>query len=1072
MRVKWTAHAGLGVAFGAMLALGLPPPAPAAADPGADVGALAIRCSAGDVLVAPAGGASGWVLGLAPARDDAAGDDGATGAACLPAGEERIERARGRLFESFRRAADGIEHGLEIRAGSAGPLRLGYRVSGVGAPKVSEDGRTVLFRDAVGTVVLEWIDLAGRDAEDREVDLGWERVEGAGAGDGGLRLVVQGADHAFPLRIVERYVAPKSRRGRIGVAPRASLPGLLAIPPNDLCAGAEVLPGAGPFPLLSSIVDVTGATDPGDPPPPTCQGDVSHGVWFSFTPAISATYDFSACADAPAATTLGDTVLALYAAAGICSGLVEMAGGCSDDACGPDGLQSSIDGIDLAAGTTYYLVAWTYGTDAPPAGSADLQIRVTRHDPPGPPPPNDLCAGAEAIPPDGPFPYLTTITTDITGATTVGDPPTPTCQPNVSRSIWYAFTPAVGGRYAFSLCADAPTGTTLDDTVLAIYAATAECVGLTGMAGGCDDDSCAAEAAQSSLAGMPLVAGTRYYAVVWQYGSATPAAGNSGVQLRVDRILTPANDRCSGATPLALDMPLSGTTVAALDDTRLPAGSGCFTGVGQAASIAAGRDVVYRFTAPDADLYSLRLGGPDPSGNAVLYVASDCPAGGAPAIVSGCLAASNRSAASPEEVACLPLTAGQSVLVYVDEDAATPGGGFTLEANRCVQEREPNGTPASAGVPACGLEGSISPAGDVDVFSLGAPAAGSRVFALVDGAAGNSTDFDLRVTTAADTVEYDDFNNDVPFGSAAPNVAGTRLDGSASYLRVSHYSAAAQAEPYRLYACVQPPAADATPEAEPNDTVATATSAAGGYVSGALSSAADVDLFSFPATAGELVQIGLDLDPLRDNTPWNGSLALLDASGTTLLLVNDPSIASSTASGSGSLTKNVPYAPAEALAWRVRATGIHYVKVACSSGNPGDYLLSVCRQCRAGSPADADGDGAADTVDCAPSDPTAWSVPGEATGLLFPPGTGQSRLQWSPPVSQGGTQVRYDLLRSTSAANFQAPTCLAVDTPSTSGDDPALPASTFFYLVRSRNVCGGNAGAGSSGAPRVVATCP
>jgi hypothetical protein len=1040
-------------------------------------GTIVIRCDEGDVrrgghvLVAPANGKEGWLLRVAPPRDDAASDDGSSLAACHADAADRIERAQGPLFEWFRQTADGIEHGLEIREDREAPLRLRFGISGSVAPKVSDDGQTVLFRDTTGVAVLKWVDLTGRDAEGREVDLGWERPEAGGSGGAALLLVVHGADHAFPLHIVERFVTPKSLGGRTAIARRTSLPGLLAVPANDLCVGSEVLPGAGPFPLLSSIVDVADATDPGDPPPPTCQGDVSHGVWFSFTPATSAIYDLSACADAPTATTLDDTVLALYSATGTCSGLVEMAGGCSDDACGPNGLQSSIESIGLAAGTTYYLVASVYGTAAP-TGSADLQIRVTRHDPSGPPPPNDQCEGAETIPQAGPFPYLTSITSDISGATTAGDPPTPSCQPLISRSLWYAFTPAAGGRYVFSLCADAPTGTTVDDTVLAIYAATAECAGLVEMAGGCDDDSCVAEAAQSSVSGVPLAAGTRYYAVVWQYGSVAPAAGNTAVQLRVDRIATPANDTCSSAAPLALDMPVSGTTVAALDDTRLPSGSGCFGGVGQAASIAAGRDVVYRFTAPDADLYSFRLGGFDPSVNAVLYVASDCPAAAAPANVAGCLGAANRGAASPEEVACLPLAAGQSVLVYVDEDVATSGSGFTLEANRCVQEREPNGTPASAGTPACGLEGSIAPAGDADFFSLGTPASGSRVFALVDGAAGNSTDFDLRVTTATDTLEYDDFNNDVPFGSAAPNVAGTRLDGTASYLRVSHYSAAAQSEPYRLYACVQPPAAGASAETEPNDTVASATASASGYFAGALSSTADVDLYAIPGVAGDLIQIGLDLDPLRDNTPFNGSLALLDPSGTILVLVNDPSIAASTASGVGSLSKSVPYAPAEAIAWRVRATGTYYARVAWSSGTPGDYLLSVCRQCRPASPADGDGDGAPDAEDCAPADPTAWSVPGEAIGLLFVPGTGGSHLQWSPPASSGGTQVRYDLLRSTSAANFQSPACLAVNSLATTSDDPDLPASTFFYLVRSRNVCGGNAGAGSNGVPRVVASCP
>src|SRR4029434_6897796 len=99
---------------------------------------------------------------------------------------------------------------------------------------------------------------------------------------------------------------------------------------------------------------------------------------------------------------------------------------------------------------------------------------------------------------------LTSITPDISGATTTGDPPAPSCQPNVSRSIWYSFTPAQSGRYSFSVCADGPTGSTVDDTVLAVYSSPAACSGLSQVSGGCDDDSCPSEAAQSRTSGIDL----------------------------------------------------------------------------------------------------------------------------------------------------------------------------------------------------------------------------------------------------------------------------------------------------------------------------------------------------------------------------------------------------------------------------------------------------------------------------------------------------------------------------------------------------------------------------------------
>ncbi|MBI3449605.1 MAG: hypothetical protein HY049_11910 [Acidobacteria bacterium] len=917
-------------------------------------------------------------------------------------------------------------------------------------PKVGEDGRSVI-------VAGRHLDLRATDADGRDVDARWERIEPAEASGPSLRLVVEGADHALPLHVSWSLMPP-------GEAIQST--SILTAPSNDTCAGAEVVPASGPFPYLTSIVDVTDATAGGDPALPSCQADVSRSVWFTFTPATTALYDLSICADAPTASTLDDTVLAGYAGTGQCAGLAEIAGGCSDDSCGPTGRQSDLTDLYLAAGTTYSIVAWSYGAAAPPAGAADIQLSVVQRAFPGPAPPNDQCGGAEIIPGAGPFPYLTAVTSDISGATTGGDPPPPACQPNVSRSIWYSFAPTITGRYAFRVCADGPTGTTVDDTVVAVYSTSGACAGLVELSGGCDDDSCVSEAAQSAVAGVTLDAGTTYDVVVWKYGSAAPAAGNTAVQLRVSRINSLPNDTCAAPQDLPLEVPLAGTTVTATDDVRLPPGSACFGGVGQIPSTASGGDVAYRFTAPAVGRYSFRLSGYDASKNAVLHVSSDCPSGPSPALIANCLGAANRSASSPEEVSCLLLSAGQSVYVHVDEDGSSAGSVFTIEVTRCALEVEPNGAPASAGTLACGLEGSISPAGDVDFFTLGTPASGSRVFALVDGATGNSTDFDLRVTTGADTLEYDDFNNDVPFGSVSPNVAGSPLTGSPSFLRVSHYSASAQAEPYRLYATVQPPSG-ATAEVEPNDSIATATHGAGGYFSGSLSGAGDVDLFSFSAAAGELIQLGLDLDPLRNNTPFNGSLALLDASGGTLLLVNDTSSTSSTASGTGSLSAPAPFSPAEGLVYRARVTGPYFAKVAWSSGAAGDYLVSIAHGCSA--VADSDGDGTLDSADCAPADPTTWAVPGEATSLAF---SSPTSLTWAAPASAGGTAVTYDVVRSTARAGFQSPACPAAAVTGTSASDLAIPGTAFYYLVRTRNTCGGTAGATSSGASRVVGSCP
>src|SRR5207244_3820930 len=136
---------------------------------------------------------------------------------------------------------------------------------------------------------------------------------------------------------------------------------------------------------------------------------------------------------------------------------------------------------------------------------------------PGGVPANDLCAGAVVIPPAGPFPFLTS-PVDITNATITGDPPIPSCQTNVSRSIWYSFTPAVTGSYTISTCQTDAPASTLPDDVITIYTSAAGCAGpFTQLAGtaGCDDDTCTTLALQAIISGTTLNAGTQYYIVAY-----------------------------------------------------------------------------------------------------------------------------------------------------------------------------------------------------------------------------------------------------------------------------------------------------------------------------------------------------------------------------------------------------------------------------------------------------------------------------------------------------------------------------------------------------------------------------
>lgn len=583
-------------------------------------------------------------------------------------------------------------------------------------------------------------------------------------------------------------------------------------------------------------------------------------------------------------------------------------------------------------------------------------------------PPGDLCTNATLIPGSGPFPYFTPVLS-IAGTTTSGDPAF-SCDTadnsTVVNSLWYRFTPTRTAVYTLSTCSDAPTATTVGDTVMAIFTSANACLGpfdqLTSscLRESCGDDSCGPGYLQAAIT-TRLAVDRDYFILVWRFDNGAPPDPNhAAVQLRVDESVQPPNDLCADAISLSLDLPLVGTTAGASNDYYLASSACLASGSGNAASPAEGPDVVYAFTAPADGAYSFKVANYSiaRTNDLVLYLVGSCPSGPVPVGVDSCLAAANRNSASrAEEICGVTLAAGQTVYLIVDDTGCMPGSAFTVSVVRYSAESEPNDTPATANPVRCETTGFIEQAGDLDWFSLGAPAAGSRLFALVDGEAADYARFDLRVTTATDTLEFDDQNNDEIFGRLSPNIAGTPLTGAEAFLQVS----GPQGGPYRLYAAVQPPLASAFPESEPNDSVADANFSDAGYFVGALSGPApslDQDVFGFSANAGELIFLSLDSDPLRDNTPINAKLELLDASGNVLMIVNDDvnfdfpclGVLSNTNSEPGSLLATRPYSPAEGLVYRTPDDGTFFARVsigtACTlSRGAGDYLLSISKNC-------------------------------------------------------------------------------------------------------------------------------
>lgn len=132
---------------------------------------------------------------------------------------------------------------------------------------------------------------------------------------------------------------------------------------------------------------------------------------------------------------------------------------------------------------------------------------------------------------------------------------------------------------------------------------------------------------------------------------------------------------------------------------------------------------------------------------------------------------------------------------------------------------------------------------------------------------------------------------------------------------------------------------------------------------------------------------------------------------------------------------------------------------------------------------DSDGDGVATCAgDCNDADPIDWATPGEVRDLLLFSNlaTGVTTLGWTPPAVIGSKALRYDVLRSTSPADFTSPltACLESDDGSdTIAVDSLTPAvgTCQYYLVRAENFCPqgmGPLGTTSSGATIQGRSCP
>ena len=298
---------------------------------------------------------------------------------------------------------------------------------------------------------------------------------------------------------------------------------------NDTCASAVTIPPAGPFPYWTAVVDISNATTNGDPSLIfqdititnvfNYQTSLTHSVWFKFTPSATTNYSLSLGSDT--VTTIDDTVLAIFTATGgTCAGATNLYD-FSDD---PGPLHAAL-ATNLAAGVTYWIVAWVGPIEELTNQPLNLQLRVNRLAVPA----NDNCSVALTINASSALTNTFTITNDTTLATLGASDPEAPCIFGY-RNVWYKFTPTTTAWYFFSNGPD--TATTIDDPAMALFVSSS-CPGSNAVAYQCNDTVLGRD-----IIGARLTNLVTYYLTVYD-NSPEPIPGETSLQIRVGRVIAP-----------------------------------------------------------------------------------------------------------------------------------------------------------------------------------------------------------------------------------------------------------------------------------------------------------------------------------------------------------------------------------------------------------------------------------------------------------------------------------------------------------------------------------------------------
>jgi len=290
---------------------------------------------------------------------------------------------------------------------------------------------------------------------------------------------------------------------------------------NDNCSGATPLTVGTNF--TSSAITSTNVGATTDSSTPSCRPMASNNVWFKAIVPPSGNLAIET-RQAPGSL-FNSSTLNVYN--GTCGSLTEIA-------CNKYSGQSGFSLIYLTGqtpGATLYISVWKIQSSS---DDGKFQVAAYEYTPPA----NDNCSGATPLAVGTNF-ASGVITSTNSGTTTNNT--APPCRPSASNNVWFKAVVPPSGNLAIET--RPVSGSEVYDTVLSVY--NGACGSLTEIA--CDDDTGTGYFSLMYLTGQ--TPGATLYINVWNY---SVDADYGEFRVSAYEFTPPANDNCSGATPLTV----------------------------------------------------------------------------------------------------------------------------------------------------------------------------------------------------------------------------------------------------------------------------------------------------------------------------------------------------------------------------------------------------------------------------------------------------------------------------------------------------------------------------------------